>query len=359
MLRNMTADGAESSDYASDDSGTPCEPEELQANVADMVCATGWNQDVQEQGRQAWRSQWHPRHGMRLWMTEKQGDTEDRVPGACSAALPLTAQARSPSTPPISTSASELFCSRGASASEGSWDSTSPANSEPNTPDKPKACRQLRFPPAEEHDAQIHGLAEPITTFSKRSPTTRALAYTPPPLLPLTIEFSSRKTPVGSAASKASAPASMRSSSATSSSSSADESDGGEYASHTDTCLDFDCLCAQQWDAVFESAAARLVASRNCSHVDMGHRVCEEGGGAGRSCDTSPANSATGAHDSCLTRGSSLTRGNRGLEGNKDEELVWAVDSVPAVHAAIDKLVDVHMSVQVFHTCTCVCIPVV
>ena len=28
-------------------------------------------------------------------------------------------------------------------------------------------------------------------------------------------------------------------------------------------------------------------------------------------------------------------------------------------HAAIDKLVDVHMSVQVFHTCTCVCIPVV
>ena len=359
MLRNMTADGAESSDYASDDSGTPCEPEELQANVADMVCATGWNQDVQEQGRQAWRSQWHPRHGMRLWMTEKQGDTEDRVPGACSAALPLTAQARSPSTPPISTSASELFCSRGASASEGSWDSTSPANSEPNTPDKPKACRQLHFPPAEEHDAQIHGLAEPITTFSKRSPTTRALAYTPPPLLPLTIEFSSRKTPVGSAASKASAPASMRSCSATSSSSSADESDGQEDAFYRDASLDFDCLCAQQWDAVFASAAARLVASRNRSRVDMGHHSCGGGGGAGRSCDTGPANSAAGAHDSCMTGGSSLTRGNGGFEGNKDEESVWAVDSVPAVHAAIDKLVDVHMSVQVLDTCTRVCIPVV
>ena len=54
-----------------------------------------------------------------------------------------------------------------------------------------------------------------------------------------------------------------------------------------------------------------------------------------------------------------LLRKHGGLEGNKDEELVWAVDSVPAVHAAIDKLVDVHMSVQVFHTCTCVCIPVV
>ena len=40
MLRNMTADGAESSDYASDDSGTPCAPEELQDDVSDM-CVQG------------------------------------------------------------------------------------------------------------------------------------------------------------------------------------------------------------------------------------------------------------------------------------------------------------------------------